>query len=72
LGNLNVQPLPDAQLQSLINTIAYACKKFNIPYETIASHRDYSKQTTCPGENLYKHIQNGYIKEEVRKKLGSK
>jgi hypothetical protein len=69
LGNLNQQPLPDAQLKSLIDMIAYACRKYNIGYETIASHRDYSAQTTCPGENLYVHVKSGYIKEEVKKRL---
>jgi hypothetical protein len=41
-------------------------KKYKIPYETIASHRDHSKQTTCPGKNLYAYLENGYIKERVK------
>lgn len=72
LGNLNQQPLPESQLKSLIDIIAYACQKYNISYETIASHKDYSTQTTCPGENLYVHVKSGYIKEEVRRRLARK
>ena len=69
LGNLEQQPLPDKQWQSLVQLIAYCSLKYNIPYETLASHKDYSQQTTCPGKNLYVHFQSGHIKEEVRKLL---
>lgn len=69
LGNLEEQPLPDEQLSSLIKTIAYCCKKYNLPLETLASHRDHSTQTNCPGKNLYHYLQNGYIKKEVKKML---
>ena len=69
LGNLETQEVRPEQLSSLINLIAWCCKKYSIPQETIASHRDYSSQTTCPGKNLYQYLQNGFIKEEVRKKL---
>jgi hypothetical protein len=67
LGNLEQQEVPPAQLASLINLIAHVCKKYNLPYETITTHRDNSTQTTCPGKNLYKYFENGYVKEEVRK-----
>ena len=69
LGNLEVQPLPQQQLQSLIRLTAYVANQFKIPADSIASHRDYSAQTTCPGKNLYPYIQNGTIKKEVKKLL---
>lgn len=69
MGNLEVQEVSEAQLNALINLIAHCSKKYNIPYETIASHRDYSKQTTCPGKNLYQYLENGYIKQQVQKRL---
>lgn len=69
LGNLEVQPLPQQQLNALIKLAAYASKKYSISVDSIASHRDYSKQTTCPGKNLYPYIQNGFIKKEVKKLL---
>ena len=65
LGNLEQQEVRPEQLQSLIKTIAYCSKKYNIPVETLSTHRDNSKQTTCPGKNLYAYFQNGYIKEQV-------
>jgi hypothetical protein len=67
LGNLEQQEVPQAQLTSLIKLIAYTCKKYNLPYETITTHRDNSTQTTCPGKNLYRYFENGYVKAEVKK-----
>jgi hypothetical protein len=69
LGNLNEVEVPEAQLASLIKMIAYCSKSYKIPYETLATHRDYSKQTTCPGKYLYNYFENGYIKQEVKKLL---
>lgn len=69
LGNYEQDDVPEAQLQSLIKMIAWCSKSYKIPYETLATHRDYSKQTTCPGKNLYQYFTSGYIKKEVRKWL---
>ena len=69
IGNFEVQEVPEAQLNSLINLIAYCCKKYQISPDSIASHRDYSKITVCPGKNLYKYVQNNYIKDKVKKLL---
>lgn len=69
LGNLEEQEIPPAQLEALVRLIAYACEKYRIPYATIASHKDYSQQTNCPGKNLYRYLKNGYIKREVQSLL---
>ena len=72
LGNLEVQEVPAGQLESLIKLIAYASKKYNIDVQTLSTHRDHSKQTTCPGKNLYAYFQSNYIMAEVNKALGQK
>jgi hypothetical protein len=69
MGNFEEQEVSAAQLNALINLTALACKKYQISPETIASHRDHSKQTVCPGKNLYQYIENGYIKDQVKKIL---
>ncbi len=69
LGNMNEQEVSPEQLESLLQMIVYACKTFKIDPSTIATHRDYSSQTTCPGKNLYAYFQNGYILKEVKKRL---
>jgi len=70
LGNYEEQEFTAEQLDALTRLIAWACTQYNISYETIASHRDYSKQTTCPGRNLYQYFRNGYIKKRVKELLG--
>jgi hypothetical protein len=72
LGNFQEQEPGPGQLNSLIKLIAYCCNKYKIPFETIASHRDHSAQTTCPGKNLYRYLQDGTIKQEVSKLLAKK
>ena len=69
LGNLEEQEITVAQLNSLIKLIAYSCKKYSLSIETLAAHKDYSKQTTCPGKNLYKYLESGWLKTEVKKIL---
>ena len=66
LGNMEVQPLPQAQLQSLIRLIAYNAKKYNIPLETLSTHRDNSTQTTCPGKNLYAKFQDSTVQRSAK------
>ncbi len=65
MGNFEEQDVSNEQLEALIKLIAYCCDKYNISPSTIASHKDYSKQTVCPGKNLYKYLENNYIKSEV-------
>jgi hypothetical protein len=69
LGNLEVQEVPGQQLNSLIRLIAYCSDKYQLPVESLASHRDYSLKTNCPGKNLYKYLETGYLKTEVKKLL---
>ncbi len=69
LGNLHEQEVEAAQLSSLIKLIAHCSSKYNLTIETLATHRDYSKQTTCPGKNLYQYFESGYLKEQVQKLL---
>ena len=71
LGNLEVQEVPPAQLQSLINLVAYTSTKYKIDIETLSTHRDHSKQTTCPGKNLYAYFESGEVLREAKKKAGS-
>lgn len=68
LGNFEEQEVTDEQLNSLINLIAHCCKKYQISPETIAAHKDYA-ETLCPGKNLYKYIENGYIISKVNEQL---
>lgn len=72
MGNFEEQEVSDEQLNALINLIVYCCIKYQISPETIASHRDYSIQTVCPGKNLYKYLENNFIKSEVKRLLANR
>jgi uncharacterized lipoprotein YddW (UPF0748 family) len=69
LGNYEQQELNPELLDVLTRLITHFCKKYNISPETISTHRDNSKQTTCPGKNIYHYFQSGYIKTKVKELL---
>lgn len=69
LGNYGQQEMNPHLLDVLTNLIAHFCKKYNISPDTIATHRDHSTQTTCPGKNIYPYFQNGYVKTRVKELL---
>ncbi len=69
LGNYQEQQLDQNLLDVLTKLIAESCVKYNISPETIATHRDHSKQTTCPGKNIYPYFENGYIRTKVKELL---
>ncbi len=65
LGNYQEQELNQPLLDILTKLIAHFCKKYKILPETIATHRDHSQHTTCPGKNIYPYFENGYVKKRV-------
>ncbi|HVF95775.1 MAG TPA: N-acetylmuramoyl-L-alanine amidase [Flavisolibacter sp.] len=67
LGNLEQQEVPKEQLASLIKLLAHCSETYKLPLHTLATHRDHSTQTTCPGKNLYAYFSNGYIMKEAAK-----
>lgn len=69
LGNYEQQQLDQKLLDVLTRLIANFCTQYNISPETIATHRDHSRQTTCPGKNIYPYFENGYVKEKVKELL---
>ena len=69
LGNYEEQKLNQKLLDVLTRLIVHLCARYNISPETIATHRDHSKQTTCPGKNIYPYFENGYIKGKVKEQL---
>jgi len=69
LGNYEQQEVPQELITSLTRLIAYCSRKYNIPVETLTTHKDNSKQTNCPGKNLYEYFQNGTIMKKVQSLL---
>jgi hypothetical protein len=68
MGNFEEQEVTRKQLDALVWLTAYSCNKYQISPDSIASHKDYA-ETLCPGKDLYKYLENGYIKTKVKELL---
>lgn len=67
LGNYEeVQP-SERQLQALEDVFAMLCLQHGLGPEVIATHRDFTSGTVCPGRHLTAHV--GRIREGVRRRL---
>lgn len=65
VGNFEEVEPNQAQLDAVVAVMAMLAKKYKVPVENIAGHRDYSANTVCPGTNLYRYLRSGYLKEKV-------
>jgi hypothetical protein len=73
MGNFEVERMSDAQLQSLVKLSAWLCQEYHLKPEEIAGHKDRAEgQTTCPGKDLYRYIEDGSIKTWVSEMLEGK
>lgn len=65
MGNYEIQILSETQLKALIGLMKFLKNKYNVPLENIKTHKDYSSITVCPGKDVYKYFENGYIKKAL-------
>lgn len=59
----------EAQLRAIVETMTWLAWRHNVSPTLIRGHRNVSAKTTCPGDNLYKYLQNGYYQEQVKRRL---
>jgi hypothetical protein len=71
VGNFEEVEPNQKQLDAVVDLMAMLAAKYHVPVERIASHRDYSAQTVCPGKNLYRYVQEGYFRKKVAERLAS-
>jgi hypothetical protein len=69
VGNFEEVEPNQQQLDAVVDLMAMLAVKYHVPLDHIASHRDYSAQTVCPGANLYRYVQAGYFREKVALRL---
>ncbi len=69
LGNFEVQGIPAAQLNAVVNVMAWACRRFGVAPATISGHRDQAA-TACPGRRLYRYVEDGTLRRRTRGRLG--
>ena len=71
LGNFEeVEPTREA-LASLVELLAEKARETGLDERAIASHKDWSQQTVCPGKNLYRYLQNGWLQGAVAARLAT-
>jgi hypothetical protein len=71
VGNFEEVEPNQKQLDAVVDLMAMLAAKYHVPVERIASHRDFSGQTVCPGKNLYRYVQSGYFREQVAQRLAA-
>lgn len=69
VGNFEEVEPNRQQLDAVVRLMALLAKKYGVSLDHIASHRDFSKQTVCPGANLYRYVQEGYFRHKVALRL---
>jgi hypothetical protein len=69
VGNFEEVEPNQKQLDAVVDLMAMLAAKYHVPLDHIASHRDFSNQTVCPGANLYRYVQAGYFREKVALRL---
>ena len=69
VGNFEEVEPNRQQLDAVVRLMAMLAHKYDVPLDHIASHRDFSKQTVCPGANLYRYVQEGYFRHQVALRL---
>ncbi|GAB3464678.1 hypothetical protein GCM10027321_28850 [Massilia terrae] len=72
VGNFEEVEPNQKQLDAVVDLMAMLAAKYKVPVDHIASHRDYSAQTVCPGKNLYRYVQEGYFRKKVAERLEGK
>ena len=72
LGNFEeVEPTREA-LASLVELLAEKARETGLDERAIASHKDWSQQTVCPGKNLYRYLQNGWLRGAVGARMAGR
>lgn len=69
LGNFEDQKPTATQLRAVVDLMAHLAARHGLPPEAIASHRDFSAQTVCPGAHLYPYVSSGWLQKAVAARL---
>ncbi|MDN3922762.1 peptidoglycan recognition protein family protein [Roseateles violae] len=69
LGNFEEVEPSREQLLATAELMAWLARAHRLSPELIASHKDYSAQTVCPGRNLYAYLENGWLRRAVAARM---
>ncbi|MCK5330012.1 MAG: N-acetylmuramoyl-L-alanine amidase, partial [Candidatus Marinimicrobia bacterium] len=62
------QIISEAQLAAVVDLSAFLAKLYNVSQDDIKGHKDYT-ETACPGQDLYRYLEDGTIRSRVAEKL---
>jgi len=69
LGNFEeVEPTPQA-LAATVELMAWSAQRLRLGVDRIATHKDHSRQTVCPGKHLYRHVESGWLRRAVQARM---
>jgi N-acetyl-anhydromuramyl-L-alanine amidase AmpD len=69
MGNFEVQQPRPAQLASTAELMAWIAQTQGLTAAEIATHKDFSHQTVCPGKNLDVYVRNGWLHQAVAARM---
>ena len=64
-GNFDEESVTEAQLTGAALACAWATQRFGIGVDTLASHKEVTAVTDCPGRNLEAHMVSGDLKQRI-------
>ena len=68
MGNFELQEPNDAQLEAIMDLMAWAVAAHDIPLDRIFGHSDFAT-TACPGKNLKPYLKDGTFVKGIRERL---
>ncbi|CAN5239797.1 hypothetical protein BH11PSE10_BH11PSE10_01480 [soil metagenome] len=72
MGNFEEAQPSAAALRATVELMAWLAQSNGLTADTIASHKDYSTQTVCPGKNLYAYLENGWLRRAVAARMAGR
>lgn len=69
LGNFEHQQPTPAQLHATVKLLAWMAQTQGLGVDAIAAHRDFSRQTVCPGRHLAAYLDSGWLRLAVQARL---
>jgi hypothetical protein len=71
VGNYDNRDFSEAQFETLAKLTAHLAREHAVPMSNIKGHKDYApSETTCPGTNIYHHLDDGSLLRRVRELAG--
>lgn len=69
-GNFQEQRPSRAQVDALVDVLAWASERFDVAPRTISGHQDHAS-TACPGSRLQRLIESREIRRRVKQRLAA-